>query len=114
MLKNMEHKKTIYSQNRTIKTLKEKINSKNEKDSNTFTNNRKEIQKLVENEIEEKKLGSTIFIDTSHYLSILLSLSCPDCLDIIVSNRTFYTKVLGFNILNVFFVILQLNIQMQI
>ena len=31
MLKNMEHKNTIYSQNRTIKTLKEKITSMNEK-----------------------------------------------------------------------------------
>ncbi|POG61975.1 hypothetical protein GLOIN_2v1485801, partial [Rhizophagus irregularis DAOM 181602=DAOM 197198] len=68
MLKNMEHKKTIYSQNRTIKTLKEKITPKNETD----IDNKREIKKLVANEIEEKKLGSTIFMSTSHYLSILL------------------------------------------
>ena len=54
---------------------------------------------MVENEIEEKKLGSTIFMSTSHYLSILLSLPCPNCLDIIVSNRTFYTTVVGFNLI---------------
>ncbi|PKC63477.1 hypothetical protein RhiirA1_463710 [Rhizophagus irregularis] len=78
MLNNMENKKTIYSQNRTIKTLKEK--------------------KLVENEINEKKLGSTIFMSISHYLSILLSLPCSNYHDIIVSNRTFYTTVVGFNL----------------
>ncbi|CAB4495751.1 unnamed protein product [Rhizophagus irregularis] len=94
MLKNMEHKKTIYSQNRTIKTLKEKITPKNETD----IDNKREIKKLVANEIEEKKLGSTIFMSTSHYLSILLSLPCPNCLDNVVSNRKFHTTVLGFNI----------------
>lgn len=86
MLNNMENKKTIYSQNRTIKTLKEKVSLKNKTDTNVFTNNKKEIQKLVENEIDEKKLGSTIFMSTSHYLSILLSLPCSNCHDIIVSN----------------------------
>ncbi|CAB4410611.1 unnamed protein product [Rhizophagus irregularis] len=98
MLNNMENKKTIYSQNRTIKTLKENVSLKNKTDTSVFTNNKKEIQKLVENEIEEKKLGSTIFMSTSHYLSILLSLPCSNCHDIIVSNRTFYTTVVGFNL----------------
>ncbi|PKK55563.1 hypothetical protein RhiirC2_802068 [Rhizophagus irregularis] len=32
-------------------------------------------------------------MSTSQYLSILLSLPCPNCLDIIASNRTFYTRV---------------------
>ena len=52
----------------------------------------------MEKEIEEKKLGSTIFMSTSQYLSILLSLPCPNCHDFITSNRTFYTTVLGFSI----------------
>jgi hypothetical protein len=94
MLKNIEHKKTIYSQNRTIKTLKEKITSKNETD----VDNKREIKNLVANKIEKKKLRSTIFMSTSHYLSILFSLPCPNCLDNVVSNRKLHTTVLGFNI----------------
>jgi hypothetical protein len=103
MLKHLEHKQMIYSQNRTIKKLKEKINSINNEAENTIetdvtTLNNAEIQKLVEKEMEEKKLGSVIFMSTSQYLSILLSLPCPNCLDLITSNRTFYTRVSGFNI----------------
>ena len=37
-------------------------------------------------------------MSTSHYLSILLLLPCPNCFDISVSNKNFYTTVLGFNI----------------
>ncbi|PKY33952.1 hypothetical protein RhiirB3_453272 [Rhizophagus irregularis] len=48
--------------------------------------------------MEERQLGSVIFMSTSQYLSILLSLPCPNCLDLIASNRTFYTRVSGFNI----------------
>ncbi len=102
MLKNMEYKQTIYYRNKTIKTLKEKIISLNEDTENDKTDitalNNLEIQKLVGKEIEEKKLGSTIFMSTSQYLSILLSLPCPNCHDFITSNRTFYTTVLGFGI----------------
>jgi hypothetical protein len=52
----------------------------------------------VEKEMDEKKLGSVIFMSTSQYLSILLSIPCSNCLDIIASNQTFYTKVSGFGI----------------
>jgi len=96
ILRSAEYKQTIYSQNKTIKNLKEKITSAKKHDDIITIN--AEIQKLVEKEIEEKKLGSTIFMSTSQYLSILLSLPCTNCLDIIVSNKTFYTKVLGFGI----------------
>ena len=102
MLKNIEYKQTVYSRNKTIKTLKEKIISMNERDEETETDitalNNAEIQKLVEREIEEKKLGSTIFMSTLQYLSILLSLPCPNCFDLYTSNRTFYTTVLGFSV----------------
>ena len=102
ILKSMEYKQTIYSRNKTIKTLKEKIISLNGETENEKTDitalNNLEIQKLVEKEIEEKNLGSTIFMSTSQYFSILLSLSCPNCHDLIASNRTFYTTVLGFGI----------------
>jgi hypothetical protein len=56
------------------------------------------IQKLVEKEMEEKKLGSVIFMSTSQYISILLSLPCPNCLDIVASNQTFCTKISGFGL----------------
>ncbi|CAB4404918.1 unnamed protein product [Rhizophagus irregularis] len=99
MLKHLENKQTIYSQNKTIKKLKEKITSINNDAENIKTTpNGAEIQKLVEKEIEEKKLGSVIFMSTTQYLSILLLLPCPNCLDLIVSNRTFYTKVSGFGL----------------
>jgi len=62
----------------------------NERDEETETDitalNNAEIQKLVEREIEEKKLGSTIFMSTLQYLSILLSLPCPNCFDLYTSN----------------------------
>ncbi len=74
--------------------------------------NNTKIQKLVKKEIEEKKLGSVIFMSISQYLSILLSLSCPNCFDFNISNQTFYITVLGFGILllHVFFVKHQHNI----
>src|SRR5436853_3525816 len=37
-------------------------------------------------------------MSTSQYLSTLLSLPCSNCLDLIALNRTFYTRVSGFNI----------------
>jgi len=103
MLKNLEYKQTVYSQNKTIKKLKEKIITISNKAENIIktditTLNDAEIQKSIKEEIEEKKLGSVIFMSISQYLSILLLLSCPNCLDLIASNRTFYTKVSGFNI----------------
>ncbi|RIA84549.1 hypothetical protein C1645_412472 [Glomus cerebriforme] len=103
MLKNLEYKQTIYSQNKTIKKLKNKITSiDNEAENSIETNvtalNDEEIQKSVKKEMEEKQLGSVIFMNTSQYLSILLSLPCPNCLDLIASNRTFYTRVSGFTI----------------
>ncbi|PKK56094.1 hypothetical protein RhiirC2_800767 [Rhizophagus irregularis] len=104
ILKSLEYKQTIYSQNKKIKKLKEKIITINNKAENIIETdnivalNNAEIQKSVEKEIEEKKLRSVIFIDTSQYLSMLLSLPCQNCLDIIASNRTFYTKVSGFNV----------------
>ncbi|CAB4423509.1 unnamed protein product [Rhizophagus irregularis] len=70
----------------------------NASETDITTLNSAEIQKLVEKEIDEKKLESVIFISTSQYLSILLSLPCSNCHDLIVSNRIFYTKVSGFNI----------------
>ncbi len=103
MLKNLEYKQTVYSQNKTIKKLKEKIITISNKAENIIETditalNDAEIQKSVKEEIEEKKLGSVIFMSILQYLSILLSLPCPNCLDLIASNRTFYTKVSGFNI----------------
>ncbi|PKB94983.1 hypothetical protein RhiirA5_437619 [Rhizophagus irregularis] len=103
MLKNLEYKQEIYSQNKTIKKLKNKITSINNDAENTIetnitTLNDAEIRKSVEKEMEERQLGSVIFMSTSQYLSILLSLPCPNCLDLIASNRTFYTRVSGFNI----------------
>ncbi|RIA83321.1 hypothetical protein C1645_834008 [Glomus cerebriforme] len=91
MLKNLEYKQAIYSQNKTIKKLKEKITSINNEVENVIETditvfNNAEIQKSVEKEMKEKKLGSVIFISISQYLSILLSLSCPNCLDLITSN----------------------------
>ncbi|RHZ48037.1 hypothetical protein Glove_562g38 [Diversispora epigaea] len=99
MLKNAEYKQTIYSRNRTIKTLKEKIIITEKKNIEVITSNNTEIQKLIKKEIDKNDLGSTIFISTSHYLSILFSLLCLNCSDFIVSNRTFKTKVIGFNII---------------
>ncbi|CAB4471660.1 unnamed protein product [Rhizophagus irregularis] len=89
--------------NKTIKKLKNKITSinndaKNIIKTNITTLNDTEIQKSVEKEMEERQLGSVIFMSTSQYLSILLLLPCPNCLDLIASNRTFYTRVSGFNI----------------
>ncbi|CAB4494122.1 unnamed protein product [Rhizophagus irregularis] len=103
MLKNLEYKQEIYSQNKTIKKLKNKITSINNDAENTIetnitTLNDAEIRKSVEKEMEERQLGSVIFMSTSQYLSILLSLPCPNCLDLIASNRTFYTRISGFNI----------------
>ena len=63
ILRSAEYKQTIYSQNKTIKSLKEKITSAKKHDDIITINT--EIQKLVEKEIEEKKLGSTIFMSTS-------------------------------------------------
>ncbi|CAB4387206.1 unnamed protein product [Rhizophagus irregularis] len=63
MLKSLEYKQTIYSQNKTIKKLKEKITTINDKAEDTIetddiiTLNDAEIKKSVEKEIEEKKLG---------------------------------------------------------
>ncbi|CAI2177795.1 11952_t:CDS:2 [Funneliformis geosporum] len=85
MLKNVEYKQTIYSQNKTIKSLKVKIVSK--KDDDIIILNNAKIQELVETKIEEKKLGLTIFMSTSQYLSILFSLPYPNCLDIKTSTQ---------------------------
>ncbi|GBC42943.2 uncharacterized protein OCT59_007997 [Rhizophagus irregularis] len=85
-------------------TLHQKITTINNKSENTIETddiialNDAEIQKSVEKELEEKRLGSVIFMSTSQYLSMLLSLPCPNCLDIIASNRTFYTRVSGFSV----------------
>ena len=70
MLKNLEYKQTIYSQNKTIKKLKEKITTISNKAENIIETditalNDAEIQKSVKEEIEEKKLGSVIFMSTS-------------------------------------------------
>ncbi|POG77411.1 hypothetical protein GLOIN_2v1767711 [Rhizophagus irregularis DAOM 181602=DAOM 197198] len=52
----------------------------------------------MEKEFEEKSLESVIFMNISQYFSIPLSIPYSNCIDIIASNRTFYTKVLGFNV----------------
>ncbi|GET63908.1 hypothetical protein GLOIN_2v1801635 [Rhizophagus irregularis DAOM 181602=DAOM 197198] len=102
ILKSMEYKQTIYFQNKTIKMLKERIislNGETENEKNDITTlNNLETQRLVEKEIKKKNLGSTIFMSTAQYFSILLSLPCPNCHDLITSNQTFYTTVLGFRI----------------
>ncbi|PKY20155.1 hypothetical protein RhiirB3_433386 [Rhizophagus irregularis] len=52
----------------------------------------------VEKKFEEKSLESVIFMNISQYFSILFSIPYSNCIDIIASNRTFYTRVLGFNV----------------
>ncbi|CAB4485201.1 unnamed protein product [Rhizophagus irregularis] len=37
-------------------------------------------------------------MNISQYFSILFSIPYSNCIDIIASNRTFYTRVLGFNV----------------
>ncbi|RIA79219.1 hypothetical protein C1645_841233 [Glomus cerebriforme] len=103
MLKNLEYKQAIYSQNKTIKKLKEKITLINNKAENVIETdiivlNNTEIQKSVKKEIEEKKLELVIFMSTLQYLFILLSLPYTNCLDLIISNQIFYIRVSGFNI----------------
>ncbi|CAI2190765.1 5679_t:CDS:2, partial [Funneliformis geosporum] len=77
-------------------TLMLKKTKNNETDITSLNNS--EIQKLVEKEIEGKQLGSTIFMSTSQYFFIPLSLPYPNCHDLLTSNQTFYTTVLGFSI----------------
>jgi len=58
-----------------------------------------EIKTSVNNILDEKKLGSVIFISTEQYLSLVLSSPCSHCYNIDLQNKTYNTFYAGFKII---------------
>jgi hypothetical protein len=98
-----ENKSALYNANRNFKRLKTKITQlQNEKsDSSSETNLKQkyeEIKVSVNNILDEKKLGSAIFISTEQYLSLVLSNPCSYCYNTNIQNKSYHTSCIGFKI----------------
>jgi hypothetical protein len=57
-----------------------------------------EIKTAVNNILDEKQLGSVIFISTEQYLSLVLSYPCSHCCNINIQNKTYHTSCIGFKV----------------
>src|ERR1051325_3971619 len=98
-----EDKSALYNASRNIKRMKTKIvqlkNEKFNKDDEAAQNQNSERIKMAVNDIlNEKKMGSTILIDTELYLSLVLSHPCSHCFNTILQNKSYHVSCAGFNI----------------
>src|SRR6266542_1688857 len=91
MVVHEENKLELYNANRNVKRLKTKITQLQNRGSNlsveiNIKQKYKEIKMLVNNILDEKKLGSVIFISIEQYLSLVLSNPCSHCYNIVNPN----------------------------
>ncbi|RIA85471.1 hypothetical protein C1645_830748 [Glomus cerebriforme] len=98
-----ENKSSLYNANHNIKWLKTKITQlQNEKSNSSSETNLKqkyeEIKVSVNNILNEKKLGSAIFISMEQYLSLVLSNPCSYCYNTNIQNKSYHTSCIGFKI----------------
>jgi hypothetical protein len=92
-----EDKSALYNANRNVKRMKTKIvqlkNEKFNKDDEAAQNQNSERIKMAVNDIlNEKKMGSTILIDTELYLSLVLSHPCSHCFNTILQNKSYHVS----------------------
>ncbi|CAI2193149.1 8427_t:CDS:2, partial [Funneliformis geosporum] len=85
------------------KSLKTKITKLQESGSNlsgeiNLKQNFEEIRMSVNNILNEKKIGSVIFISTEQYLSLVLSNPCSHYHNINIQNKTYHTSCVGFKV----------------
>ena len=103
MIAHEENKLALYNANRNVKRLKTKVTQLQNRKSNLSAEinlkpKSEEIKMAVNNILDEKKLGSVIFISTEQYLSLVLSNPCSHCYNINLQNKTYYTSCAGFKI----------------
>ncbi len=104
MITHEENKLELYNANRNVKRLKTKITQLQNKGSNlsaeiNLKQKSEEIKTSVNNILDEKKLGSVIFINTEQYLFLVLSNPCSHCYNINFQNKTYNTFCAGFKII---------------
>src|SRR6266498_4920486 len=103
MVAHEENKSALYNVNRNVKRLKTKITQLQNRESNlcgeiNLKQKSEEIKMSVNNILDEKKLGSAIFISTEQYISLVLSNPCSHCSNINIQNKTYHTSCAGFKI----------------
>jgi hypothetical protein len=86
---NQELQNKNYNSQRTIKKLRQDLNTYNEgvTSSSKPLPTAVEIDSIVDAALATTDLGSTIVVDTRKYMTLLLSTPCPTCLDINPINK---------------------------
>ncbi|CAG8770802.1 15565_t:CDS:10, partial [Gigaspora margarita] len=93
-------KNELTNAKRTIKRLNQKIIKLS--DTRNKTNDHKtekiKLEKIVKNKIENMQIGSTILVDTSQYIYLILSQPCINCKSTKLSAQSWYLKTFSFSL----------------
>ncbi|CAG8661944.1 714_t:CDS:2, partial [Dentiscutata heterogama] len=81
-----ELKNTKKKLHRSLETI-QKLNADDENNENSNLSSTNTIQSMVNNLIKNGKLGSTIFVNTDIYLTLILNQPCPICYTAEITNK---------------------------